>query len=40
MNTQYWFGTGLFDFSATGQQDGAIAINGSFAAASAVTKIG
>lgn len=37
---QYWFGTGLFDFNANGQQDGAVAITGSFAAASAVAKVG
>lgn len=37
---QYWFGTGLFDFNATGQQDGAVAITGSGRAASAVTKVG
>jgi hypothetical protein len=40
VNSQYWFGTGLFDFNATGQQDGAIAITGAFAAASAVIKVG
>jgi len=40
VNTQYWFGTGLFDFNATGQQDGAIAITGAFAAASLVSKVG
>jgi hypothetical protein len=38
--TQYWFGTGLFDFEVSGQQDGAVAISGSFAAASATTKVG
>lgn len=38
--TQYWFGTGLFDFEVSGQHDGAVAITGSFAAATAVTKIG
>ncbi len=40
VNSQYWFGTGLFDFNAQGQQDGAISITGSFAAASAVAKVG
>jgi len=40
VNTQYWFGTGLFDFNATGQQDGAVAITGAFAAASLVSKVG
>jgi hypothetical protein len=40
VNTQYWFGTGLFDFNATGQQDGAIAITGAFAAASQIFKVG
>jgi hypothetical protein len=34
------FGTGLFDFNATGQQDGAIAITGAFAAASQIFKVG
>lgn len=38
--TKYWFGTGLFDFSATGSHDGAVAISGSFAAASPVIKVG
>lgn len=40
VNTQYWFGTGLFDFAVAGEQDGAVSISGSFAAASAVTKVG
>lgn len=37
---QYWYGTGLFDFNVTGQQDGAVAITGGFAAASTVAKVG
>jgi hypothetical protein len=40
VTTKYWFGTGLFDFNASGQQDGAISITGAFAAASAVAKVG
>ena len=38
--TQYWFGTGLFDFHVEGSQDGATAISGTFAAASLVSKVG
>lgn len=37
---QYWFGTGLFDFEVAGQYDGAVSISGTFAAASAVAKVG
>lgn len=40
VNTQYWFGTGLFDFEVNGSHDGAVAISGSFAAASLVSKVG
>lgn len=36
----YWFGTALWDFSVEGAVDGATSISGSFAAASAVAKIG
>ena len=38
--TQYWYGTALFDFSASGGSEEAIAISGNWAAASTVTKIG
>lgn len=38
--TQYWFGTALFDFNIDGTVDGAVTINGSWAAASAVAKVG
>jgi hypothetical protein len=38
--TTYWFGTGLFDFSAQGAVDGGVDISGSFTAASSVTKVG
>lgn len=37
---QYFFGTGLFDFSITLGEAEAVAISGSWAAASAVTKVG
>lgn len=37
---QYWFGTGIFDFSIDGAVDGPVSVSGSFAAASAVSKIG
>ena len=40
VNTQYWFGTGLFDFEVAGQYDGAVSISGSFAAATTVAKVG
>jgi hypothetical protein len=40
VNTKYWFGTGLFDFNVSAQQDGAVAITGSFAAASQTIKVG
>lgn len=38
--TQYWFGTALFDFHAEGAVDGAIAVSGSFEAATSVAKVG
>lgn len=37
--TQYWFGTGLFDFSVSGGSDEAVAVSGSWAAASNVAKV-
>jgi len=37
---QYWFGTAFFDFSLTLDVGGAVAIDGSLAAASAVSKVG
>lgn len=37
---KYWFGEGLFDFNVTGQQDGAVAITGAWAAAGPVIKVG
>lgn len=36
----YWFGTALFDFSASGQVDGAVTVSGNWNAASAVAKVG
>ncbi len=38
--TQYWFGTGIFDFTVTGDVGSSVDISGSLAAASAVSKIG
>ena len=38
--TQYWFGTAIFDMDIDGSVDGAVAISGSFAAATGATKIG
>lgn len=38
--TTYWFGTGLFDMSVSGGVDEAVTINGSYQAASNVTKVG
>jgi len=38
--TSYWFGTGIFDFSADGDVGGPVTISGSFAAATAVIKVG
>ncbi len=38
--TQYFYGTGLFDFTVTGGVEEAVAISGSWAAASAITKVG
>ncbi len=40
VNTQYWFGTGLFDFSVQGSHDGAVSISGDFSAATPVIKVG
>jgi hypothetical protein len=37
---QYWFGTALFDFNVDAAVDGAVQINGSFAAASVASKVG
>ena len=39
-NTQYWMGTAFFDFSVAIDVQGTADISGSFAAATAVTKIG
>lgn len=38
--TQYFFGTGLFDFSVETGVDGGVAISGDFQAASSVLKVG
>lgn len=38
--SQYWYGTGFFDFEASAGVDGAAAVSGSWNAASAVTKVG
>ena len=38
--SQYWFGTGLFDFQVSAAVDGAVEISSSFAAASVVSKVG
>src|SRR5215831_2128718 len=37
---QYWFGTAIFDFSVDGDLGSSVNVSGSFAAASAVSKIG
>jgi hypothetical protein len=37
---QYWFGTALFDFDVTVPVDGPVAVSGSWAAASAFSKVG
>ena len=34
----YWTGTALFDFSVSGQVDGAVTVSGNWNAASAITK--
>lgn len=39
-NTKYWYGTGLFDFGIDASFDAGVAISGSWAAASTVTKVG
>lgn len=38
--TKYFFGTAIFDMTVTTPVDGPVAINGSFAAASDVSKVG
>ncbi len=38
--TQYWYATGIFDFSIDGSVDGAVTMSGSFSAASVATKKG
>jgi glutaredoxin-related protein len=37
---QYWFGTAFFDFSTSGAADAALEMSGSFAAATAIAKVG
>jgi hypothetical protein len=37
--TDYWYGTALFDFSVSGSVSDAVAISGSWAAASAITQV-
>jgi hypothetical protein len=37
---QYWFGTGLFDFSVSSGVDAAATISGNWRAASAIAKVG
>ena len=37
---QYWFGTGLFDFSVSGGVDSAVTVSGNWRAASAIQKVG
>ena len=39
-NAQYWFGTGIFDTNIDASVDGAVAISGSFAAASVTARVG
>jgi hypothetical protein len=36
----YWWGTAFFDFSAAGSTGGAITMNGTWSAASAIAKVG
>jgi hypothetical protein len=38
--SQYWFGTGIFDFNAKGGTGEAVSITGNFRAASSVAKVG
>lgn len=38
--SQYWFGTGIFDFNIDAQVDGSVNISGGMAAATPVAKIG
>lgn len=38
--SQYWFGTGIFDFNVKGGTGEAVSITGNFKAASAVSKVG
>lgn len=40
ISTTYWFGTAFFDFSVDTSVDGAITIDGGFAAATASSKVG
>lgn len=37
---KYWFGTAIFDMNIDSSVDGAVAISGSFAAASVTSKVG
>jgi hypothetical protein len=39
-NTQYWFGTAAFDFSASGGVDSAVTVSGNWKAASLISKVG
>jgi hypothetical protein len=37
---QYWFGTGLFDFSISSGVDDAVSVSGNWSAASVIAKVG
>lgn len=39
-SVQYWYGNGLFDFSASGGEAEAVAVKGTWVAASAILKVG
>ena len=39
-NTQYWFGTAVFDFSVNAAVDGAVQVSGNWRASTAIAKVG
>lgn len=40
LNTQYWFGTAIFDFDIDATVDGPVSVSGSWAAATVFAKVG
>ena len=39
-NTQYWFGSAIFDFNVNAAVDGAVQVTGNWRASTAIAKVG